>query len=264
MALLMINIASAEKYFVLDVNNFLGSVTFNSISLREIDAPVKNSHNSGFSIRTMSFDEKELGLVYYGMDENKNYIIYIPYSENAARITVTNPQSSTIMDIDVSSYADTCGNDICEGHESYESCTKDCKSGGSDDFCDKIGDNICDPDCSPKLDSDCKGNAAQNQENKTKASTSAQSTPKKTATKKPAEQEPDYLAWVFAAFGLLIGFLLLVLWAFTKRRENKMAESLKPYVSESMRRGYDSQQIKDSLLRAGYAEKIADKALKFT
>ena len=40
-----------------------------------------------------------------------------------------------------------CGNKVCNVGESYESCPKDCPSGGKDDFCDNVKDGRCDPDC---------------------------------------------------------------------------------------------------------------------
>ncbi len=48
-----------------------------------------------------------------------------------------------------------CGNGVCEPQESYESCPNDCKSGGKDDYCDKISDGICDADCMTGQDADC-------------------------------------------------------------------------------------------------------------
>src|SRR3989338_801860 len=154
---LMILIASAvnaDKYFVLDINyiQIISSVTFNGVSLREVANAVKAPDKSGFLVKTVSFENSDIDIAYYTLNENKNYHLYIPYSKNAARIEVYNLNNSKVMDIDVTSFADTCGNKICEEHESYESCTKDCSSGGKDDFCDSVKDDICDPDCPLKAD----------------------------------------------------------------------------------------------------------------
>jgi hypothetical protein len=49
-------------------------------------------------------------------------------------------------------------NTICEPvkGENYLSCLKDCPSGSADDYCDKILDGSCDPDCVVReLDIDC-------------------------------------------------------------------------------------------------------------
>jgi len=50
----------------------------------------------------------------------------------------------------------TCGDNICDVTETYHSCPQDCPSGGSDNYCDKVDDNICDPDCFDQ-DPDCEG-----------------------------------------------------------------------------------------------------------
>lgn len=51
-----------------------------------------------------------------------------------------------------------CGDSKCEGSkgESYNTCPQDCPSGSSDNYCDKINDGNCDPDCLVTEDSDCK------------------------------------------------------------------------------------------------------------
>ncbi len=51
--------------------------------------------------------------------------------------------------------ATQCGNSVCDNSETYRTCPADCKSGGADKLCDRVKDDICDPDCSPGLDADC-------------------------------------------------------------------------------------------------------------
>jgi len=56
-----------------------------------------------------------------------------------------------------------CGDGKCNfPNENYETCPKDCPSGGYDNFCDRIKDGKCDPDCKEKygesaikMDPDC-------------------------------------------------------------------------------------------------------------
>lgn len=50
-----------------------------------------------------------------------------------------------------------CGDGICslEINENYKNCEQDCPSGSKDNFCDKVKDKICDPDCTEKEDVDC-------------------------------------------------------------------------------------------------------------
>jgi hypothetical protein len=44
---------------------------------------------------------------------------------------------------------------VCDSNENYKSCPQDCKSGGKDNYCDKVSDGICDPDCTFEEDKDC-------------------------------------------------------------------------------------------------------------
>jgi hypothetical protein len=48
-----------------------------------------------------------------------------------------------------------CGNDLCDAGENYQSCPRDCRSGGADGFCDKVKDAMCDSDCARAEDADC-------------------------------------------------------------------------------------------------------------
>ena len=54
----------------------------------------------------------------------------------------------------------TCGNNVCDADENYFACFLDCASGEKDNYCDRVFDQICDPDCSAKDDYDCKGKKA--------------------------------------------------------------------------------------------------------
>ena len=261
-ALILINPAYAEKYFVLDVNYILGSLTFNSISLKELDKSITYHDKSGFLIKVLSFDGAELKSIHYNMSENKDYIIYMPYDKNAAKMVVYNQQNSIVMDIGLSSFADTCGNNICEPYESYESCKTDCHSGGKDDFCDGVKDGICDPDCSPKTDTDCQ--ETKNDESVSNQVDDNQSTINVKNTEiNNGEQagSPSYFNWI--SYG--VAAVLIVLLAFffiKKRKENRIVSMLKQYISENIRKGYTLQQIKDVLFREGYGEKEIDKAVK--
>lgn len=255
--ILLAGAANAEKYFVLDVNYIIGSVTFNSISLREIDRRVEHTDNAGFLVKTISFDNSEIGKAYYNLSENKKYLIYMPYSENAARIELYNPKNSIVMDISVSSFANTCGNKICEEHESYESCTKDCKSGSKDDFCDEASDGICDPDCSVKTDADCRNGEAKG--NASIAAKQGFEEEQKSETQE-INEKPNYLLWVLLVLAIVV--IALSFLFIKKRKEGQTSNSLKEYVSENIRRGFTLQQIKEALYRGGYSEKEVDKAVK--
>lgn len=258
LAILLANNTSAEKYFVLDVNYIAGSVTFNSIDLREIDGAVKYTDRSGFLVKEVSFESQDIEKIYYNMSEAKNYLIYLPYNKNAARIEVYNPKNSKVMDIDVGSFADTCGDNVCEGHESYESCTRDCRSGSKDDFCDRIADGVCDPDCPANMDADCR----QEDKNAGQAALPIKSEKEKIQSigLQEKEQSQNYLMWTLIFSGIATVLLLLLL--IKKRKEKKAVDSLKQYIGDNIRKGFALQQIKSALLRAGYNEGEIDKALK--
>lgn len=254
--LLLAGFVNAEQYFVLDVNYIIGSVTFNSINLREVDRTIKYTDTSGFLVKTVSFEDSDIEKIYFNMTENKKYLLYLPYSENAARIEIYNLNNSKVMDIDVSSFANTCGNNKCEGHESHESCTKDCASGSQDDFCDEIKDGICDPDCSAKTDADCESIEAGGN-----VSVAAKPRAEEGIFEEGKdEKKPSYFLWISLILAVII---LAVIFLFIKnRKENQTIASLKQYISENVRRGFTLQQIKDALSREGYSEREIDRAVR--
>lgn len=87
---------------------------------------------------------------------NMKFLQYFPYFPNAKSINIYDPKGNLALEIDVGYFADVCGDRNCQPHESYFDCPEDCKSGGKDDYCDKVKDNICDPDCLKTQDTDCK------------------------------------------------------------------------------------------------------------
>ena len=256
--LLLVGAAKAEKYFVLSINHIGGSVTFNSINLREIGNTVGIKDKSGFLIKTVSFENSDLDVIHFNMSEDKSYAVYLPYHKNAARIEMYNIQNSKIMDIDVSSFSDTCGNNICEEHESYESCTKDCPSGGKDDFCDGLSDNICDPDCLQKSDADC--SIGKEEKNETLVTPAIEKETKQTMPLKKVQDSSKYLLWISIAAAVIILMVLALL--IKKLKENKIVNSLKRYIIDNIRRGFSLQQIKDALFREGYKEKEINNAIR--
>ena len=163
-------------------------------------------------------------------------------------------------DLDVSSFADTCGNGICEKHESYESCTKDCSSGSKDDFCDEVKDGICDPDCSSKTDIDCAEMKVGGVNASTNISTTIPKTSKQEQIPKETEAKPNYLTWILLILAVIVIILLFLF--IKKRKENETVSSLRQYISDNIRRGFTLQQIKDTLFREGYTEREVDKAIK--
>lgn len=239
-----------EQYFALDVTHNKGFLTFNSIGIKELDKAVSYADKSGFLVKAISLEGAGISAIYYNMSESRNYIIYIPYNKNAARIEVYNLKNSKVMDIEVASFSETCGNQACEGHESYESCTSDCASGSSDGFCDKISDGICDPDCNSMTDADCieESNAA-----------AAKSTYQKPV--KPREaNKPNYLMLLLSVSAVILFVLFLFL--VKKRRDNRLVGSLSAYINENLKRGFTLEQIKSRLFKEGYKKSEVGKALR--
>ncbi len=120
-----------------------------------------------------------------------NVTLQLPYFAEGKQVNIYN-KNIKALEIPVLQFADTCGNAVCDPQESYESCNKDCKSGGKDDYCDSVSDGVCDSDCADGQDADCAVAAQQDY--------------------------GRYLAAVVAAGGLLV--ILLV---FRMRRKNQTA-----------------------------------------
>ena len=262
--ILLVSSVQAEKYFALDINYIQGSLTFNSIGLREIDKAVKFENQSGFSFKLISYEGSQLEKIYYPISENRRYIVYIPYNKNAAKVEVQNLKDSTVMEVDLTSFADTCGNGICDPYESYESCTKDCKSGSGDGFCDGLADGICDPDCSAKTDQDCAQSGITNESAQAATTAMPQINNPKQDKVMPGEQtkqSSSYLIWILLLLGAA-AISALAYFAVRKIKKNQVVSSLKGYIGENIQKGFSLQQIKNTLSAAGYNEKEIDRAIK--
>jgi len=248
--ILAVSSVHAAKYFVLDVNNIDGSVTFNSYSLKEIDRVIENNGKQGFLIKTVSYLGKDINKMFYDISENKNYIIYVPYNKDAAKIELYNLRNSMIMELNVGSFADTCGDKICEDYETFETCSVDCSQSGKDIISNENRDKVTEP---------ISANQALNQT----SSTSEGNT--------PADNEPNYkneaqksnINYYFV--GILVAFIVVAILIFVfikKKKEDKTISSLKEYIIENQRKGFDLQKIRNALLNSGYVEKEIEKAIK--
>ena len=103
-----------------------------------------------YTLTLYSFDD----MVIYSFNISPGSFIYVPFNNSAKSLEIKS--KNIILYYDVGFFSSTCGNHICEEHENYYSCKQDCPSGMKDNYCDKIVDGRCDPDCSPVLDPDCK------------------------------------------------------------------------------------------------------------
>lgn len=254
---LLASAASAAKYFVIEVKFFSGSLVFDEIGLREAEYTENQSGTSGFLVKSVSFEDRLINSLYFNISENRGYSIHVPYMKDAARIEIYNQLNSKVMELDVSSFADTCGNGICENHESFESCTKDCMSGSNDDFCDEIEDGICDPDCSAKTDADCGFSEPRENESFQETAQKPIAAGRNDGVKPMGKS--SYLVWIVSA---LAAVMLLAFIFIKKRKEDQTLVSLERYISENIGRGFSWEQIKFALLREGYTEKELEKAIK--
>ena len=127
------------------------------VSVGEI-SPSKDPQD--FLAKLYSFQDEVLIEPYFSPEESEKFDLKLPYYPTGKTIKVFNSDDNTeILEINIQVFAQVCGDNQCQGHESYESCEQDCLSGGEDDFCDQVTDGTCDPDCKniKDFDSDCTG-----------------------------------------------------------------------------------------------------------
>jgi len=127
-----------------------------------------------------------------------------------------------------------CGNSICEEFESYGNCPQDCSSGGKDNYCDGVGDGICDPDCSEEEDPDC------------------------------GKEGFDYTPYVIGIIAAI--FIILLANSITRRRKLRDKggedEKITEWVESQLREGEDPNILKKALSGEGVDTKIVDDIMK--
>ncbi len=204
--------ALEEKFYEVTLNYKNGALSVEEITVKTGSLSQKADEGS-YTAQLISFDEsvlysKKFEIITVIRGENfdlntgtiaasemklneTNITLQLPYFAEGKQVNIYN-KNIKALEIPVLQFADTCGNAVCDPQESYESCNKDCKSGGKDDYCDSVSDGVCDSDCADGQDGDCAVAAQQDY--------------------------GRYLAAVVAAGGLLV--ILLV---FRMRRKNQAA-----------------------------------------
>ncbi len=88
--------------------------------------------------------------------KNGSFELFVPYYPQASKLIILNPNRQKIITEDLSDFFQPkCGDGFCQKFESSLTCRIDCKSGKKDDYCNRLKDGICDPDCTENLDPDC-------------------------------------------------------------------------------------------------------------
>lgn len=272
--------AAEQQVFVLNLRYDGSTITFEDITVTEgILNKIPNRGN--FKLDIISFDDEviysqnfDLGLVRQKLpnpewfdDEGRQIYIptedetiikldettkelVVPYFQNAKQIIIFNEENEKVLEIPVLQFADTCGNNICEPQESYESCQLDCSSGLADDFCDSISDNICDPDCAIGQDTDCKVEEVVSEGTET--------------------EKPSILALILASL-VLVATIVLGYFEFSKIKDKKILGEnyrdknslrLKTYIEKELNNGISEKRIRDVLIENGWKERKVEEAFK--
>lgn len=122
-------------------------------------AVTPNKENQDFLAKLYSLEDEILVESYFNSGDGGKLTLKLPYYPTGKIIKVFTADDNEVLATNVQVFAKLCGDSECQGHESYENCQEDCPSGGQDDFCDKVTDEICDPDCRniKDFDPDCTG-----------------------------------------------------------------------------------------------------------
>lgn len=194
-----VSLAAEQKVYVVGINN-----NNNTLEIQDIAVTVTNlfeeralDEASSYRIELVSPNNTVLYKAKFDFALIYEYKeITIPYFPTGKEIRIYDKDGNILLNESVINFADTCGNNICDPHESYESCPKDCPSGAADDYCDAVEDSICDPDCTANQDADCSA---------------------------PAADSSRYIAAAVATVGLIV--ILLVLY-YRKKRSAKSVERI--------------------------------------
>lgn len=177
--------AASDKLYIINLNYDTGAISLNSVYVTVRDISIEPAQTGNYHYDVLSFENKVLFTSRFEIRtdfsvpdiestepieihlEKQDISLEIPYFENGKSIDIYDSKNNKVHSVDVGYFTDTCDNSVCEAHESYENCPKDCPSGEKDDYCDGIEDNICDPDCSEEQDVDCKsGDSGKTEDSK--------------------------------------------------------------------------------------------------
>ena len=78
--------------------------------------------------------------------EQTTHLVILPYYSDGKLLKLYDANKNLLREKDVGFLAQVCGDDVCQDHESFADCSKDCSSFGKDDYCNEDELNN-DPDC---------------------------------------------------------------------------------------------------------------------
>lgn len=157
--------------------------------------------------------------------EELNFSISLPYSKDGTAIRITEGQQVLLI-IDVSPYADHCGDLTCQFGENMQNCPADCKqafNGKNDQANQFIQENV---------------------------PIEGAKTQKKTLDANSI--------WMYAALILTLLIGSLIYFNITRRAQ----APLKSYISSNLRKGYTKEQIKSALIKNDYTNEEIEEAFR--
>lgn len=165
--IMLISFVSSEKLAEFDLTIYKNNTAqIDNMRAYEGRIPYTPGIKSPYLLRTIDKSNKvaataPLYIAFYTLDADPpRPVDSVPvtaafeYDTSWKLLQVYNKQQLVLQE-DIEDYF--CNSDsFCGIRENYISCPQDCPSGSTDGWCDRVKDSICDQDCLPNIDPDCK------------------------------------------------------------------------------------------------------------
>ena len=261
---------NAGMFYKLSLSNIDNTLTFSSIEVVDIQTPREETIGKYF-VETIDINGKEISKTNFDLPQYGGFSVFAPYNKETVQISIKDLSRRELFKISTAAYADTCNNKICEEYESYETCPLDCKSGGKDDYCDELKDNVCDPDCSvnSNFDADCKGitvgAVAEKKDDKL-----IEGPIKKTQEKEVVAPEDGgklsistIILYIFIIL-LIVGVLFLIIMKLERGKhteKGKEDSTIRRYILQNISKGHSMHDIRKALIDNGYDAHEVDRLI---